>query len=167
MINSYLFNIVINSFLFSFFFWGLTFLFKIFYSKKNFTFKLNFYECGFKSLTNIKIQYNINFILILLFVLIYDGEFFLLIPFSINSTNVTIFSFFIIFFFLIWLVITLLIDYIYGALEWQVMVLYSLICIVCSYLKFFNNSNYFYTNLIFYILFILVIFFYDKKKKIF
>ena len=39
----------------------------------------DFYECGFKSLSNIKVQYNINFILIILFLIIYDGEFLFLI----------------------------------------------------------------------------------------
>ena len=159
MINSSLFVILINSVFFSFIFWILTFLFKIFYSKKNFTFKLNFYECGFKSLTNVKIQYNINFILILLFVLIYDGEFFLLIPFSLNSTNITLFTFFIIFFFLIWLLITLLIDYIYSALEWQVMVLIFLKNIFYSYITFITNSNYLVLHFFIYLFLGIIIFF--------
>lgn len=109
-----------NAFLFSFIFWLLTFLAKYFYSNKNYNNKLNYYECGFRSLTNIKIKYKINYILLLLFLLIYDGEFIILIPFSLNITLLNFEVIFLLFIFFFWLVITLLFDYTYKAIEWQV-----------------------------------------------
>ncbi len=120
MISGIILNTICNAVIFSFIFWILTFLFKYYYSNKNFNYKLSFYECGFKSLNNIKIQYNINFILIILFLLIYDGEFLILIPLALNVSSLNFVSLFLLFLFMILLIITLLYDYIYNALEWQV-----------------------------------------------
>lgn len=120
MINNIVFFIIYNAFFFSFIFWFLTFLLKYYYSNKNYNYKLNFYECGFKSLTNIKVQYNINFILIILFLLIYDGEFFILIPLALNINIINFTSLFLFIIFIILLIITLIFDLIYNSLEWQV-----------------------------------------------
>ena len=112
-------HIIINSILFSFIFWTLTFLSKIFYSNKYFNYKYNFYECGFKNLTKKKISYDINYILLVLFLLIYDGEFLILIPFSFNITCTSLEVIIAVIFFIIWLIIALIFDYAYGALDWQ------------------------------------------------
>lgn len=120
VIGSIVIYIIFYASLFSLIFWILTFSLKYFYSNKNFEYKLNFYECGFKSLTNIKIQYNINFILIILFLIIYDGEFLFLIPFSLNVSTLNYTSLFIILFFLYFLIITIIYDLIYNSLEWQI-----------------------------------------------
>jgi len=114
------FNIIINAIIFSFIFWILTFIFKYYYSNKNFNYKLNFYECGFKSLNNIKIQYNINFILIMLFLLIYDGEFLILIPVALNINILNFSSIMVLIFFIFLLIFTLIFDLIYNSLEWQI-----------------------------------------------
>ena len=92
-------------------------LFKFYYSNKNYTYKLNYYECGFKSLTNIKVQYNINYILILLFLLIYDGEFLIIIPVALNISLLNFSILFLIFFFITLLIFTILFDLIYNSLE--------------------------------------------------
>lgn len=120
MISSTVALIIINASIFSIIFWILTFVFKYYYSNKNFNYKLNFYECGFKSLNNIKIQYNINFILIILFLLIYDGEFLILIPLALNITILNFVSVFILICFLLLLIFTLVFDLIYNSLEWQI-----------------------------------------------
>jgi len=120
VINNIVFFIIYNAFFFSFIFWILTFLLKFYYSNKNYNYKLNFYECGFKSLTNIKIQYTINFILIILFLLIYDGEFFILIPLALNINLINFTSLFLFIFFILLLIITLIFDLIYNSLEWQI-----------------------------------------------
>ena len=112
--------IIIYASLFSLIFWILTFILKYYYSNKNFEYKLNFYECGFKSLSNIKIQYNINFILIILFLIIYDGEFLFLIPFALNISIINFISLFLIFFFIYMLIITIIYDLIFNCLEWQI-----------------------------------------------
>lgn len=120
VISSIIFYTVVNVILFSLIFWIITFILKYYYSNKNFNYKLNFYECGFKSLNNIKIQYNINFILIVLFLLIYDGEFLVLIPLSLNISLLNFISVILLFLFMILLIVTLLYDLIYNSLEWQI-----------------------------------------------
>ena len=120
MISGIVLYVIINACVFSLIFWILTYMLKFYYSNKNFTYKLNFYECGFKSITNIKVQYNINFILIILFLLIYDGEFLILIPISLNISLLNFISIFILLFFMLLLIITLIYDLIYNSLEWQV-----------------------------------------------
>lgn len=111
--------VIVNAIFFSFIFWILTFLLKYYYSNKNFTYKLNFYECGFKSLTNLKVQYNINFILIILFILIYDGEFLVLIPLALNISLLSFPALFVLIFFIVMLIATLVYDLIFNSLEWQ------------------------------------------------
>lgn len=120
MISSTILVVVINAIFFSFIFWLITFIFKYFYSNKNYNYKLNFYECGFKSLNNIKIQYNINFILIILFLLIYDGEFLILVPLALNVNILNFVSLFIFLVFILLLIFTLLLDYVFNSLEWQI-----------------------------------------------
>lgn len=112
--------IISNALIFSFIFWLLTFIFKYYYSNKNFNYKLNFYECGFKSLNNIKIQYNINFTLIMLFLLIYDGEFLILVPIALNINILNFTALFLLIIFILLLIFTLIFDYIFNSLEWQV-----------------------------------------------
>lgn len=119
MIGSFLVKLIVYASLFSMIFWVLTFAGKWLYSNKYYNYKLNFYECGFKSLTKVKINYNINYLLLLLFFLIYDGEFLILIPFSLNFSLLYFESFLCLCFFLFWLFSTLIIDYIYQALDWQ------------------------------------------------
>lgn len=60
------------------------------YTNKYFNYKLNFYECGFKNLTKKKISYEINYIMLVLFLLIYDGEFLILIPYAFNTSLVSV-----------------------------------------------------------------------------
>ena len=111
--------IILNSIVFSFIFWLLTFLAKYTYSYKYFNYKLNFYECGFKNLTVFKIHYNINYIMLILFLLVYDGEFLVLIPFALNIVCISIEVVFSVFLFLVWLLIALIFDMAYRALDWQ------------------------------------------------
>lgn len=120
MISSTLCLVICNAIIFSFIFWALTFIFKFYYSNKNSNYKLNFYECGFKSLNNIKIQYNINFTLIILFLLIYDGEFLILVPVALNINILNFISLMLLLLFILLLVFTLMFDYVFNSLEWQI-----------------------------------------------
>lgn len=120
MVGIVFIQLIINALFFSFIFWILTFVSKIFYSNRYYSYKLNFYECGFKNITKVKTTYEVNFILVLLFLLIYDGEFLILIPLTLY---INFLSFEIIvsaIFFIVWFIITLVFDYAYHALEWQI-----------------------------------------------
>jgi len=113
-------QLILNAIIFSFIFWILTFAAKSLFSNKYYDYKLNFYECGFKNVTKKKVSYEINYIMLVLFLLLYDGEFLVLIPFVLN-TGCRSFEIYVCFLiFIVWLTIALLFDYALGALEWQV-----------------------------------------------
>ena len=112
-------SIIVNALLFSLIFWLLTFFAKTLYTNKYSFYKYNFYECGFKNLKKKNIKYDVNFLLLLLFLLVYDGEFLILIPFAFNVWALNIYYIGALCFFLIWLLIALFFDLIFGALDWQ------------------------------------------------
>ena len=89
MVGIFLFQLLINAFFFTFLFWILTFIAKFTYSNKFFNYKLNFYECGFKNMTNKTPAYELNFFLAILILLIYDGEFLILVPLALNSSVIS------------------------------------------------------------------------------
>ena len=120
MVGSLFIQLIANAFIFTFIFWILTFVAKYTYSNKFYNYKLNFYECGFKNFSKKKFSYELNFILFLLFLLIYDGEFLVLIPMSLNPTVLSWEVAGAVLFFFLWLIITLLFDYSGKTLEWQV-----------------------------------------------
>ena len=64
-----------NVLVFSLIFWGLLLLSSYFYKIKNQTSKRHFCECGFKSLSDINIQINVNFVMLCIFLILYDIEF--------------------------------------------------------------------------------------------
>jgi NADH:ubiquinone oxidoreductase subunit 3 (subunit A) len=77
-----------NLILMGFIFWLLTDLTEYFYSKKQHMHKKLFYECGFRSISDIKITININFQMVAVFLILYDIEFVFLICLSLNLHNV-------------------------------------------------------------------------------
>lgn len=120
MVGVFFMQLILNAVFFSFLFWGLTFAAKYTYSNKFYNYKLNFYECGFKAYTRIDTNYDVNFLLVLLFLLIYDGEFLILLPYSLSPDLLTYQTFSCILFFMLWFIITFIFDYAYHALEWQI-----------------------------------------------
>lgn len=87
--------------------------------KKNHFFKKKFYECGFNTLTDINIQVNINFLLIGIFLILYDIEFTFLFPFIFNISIVNLFNFCVFSLFFLLIVLSLLYDWQLNALDWQ------------------------------------------------
>ena len=73
-----------NIVIFCLIFWVLTWIGEFYYKKKNHSTKRNFYECGFKSTSDVNIQINFNFSMICVFLILYDIEFTLLIPVFFN-----------------------------------------------------------------------------------
>lgn len=108
-----------NIFIFSFIFWGLTWAGEYFYKKKNHTSKKNFYECGFKTTTDINIQINLNFSILCVFLILYDIEFTFLLPILMNLNYASFFQILIFNFFIIIVIISLIYDWQMNALNWQ------------------------------------------------
>jgi len=108
-----------NVLIFSIIFWLLTFLGEYFFKGKNHKTKKNFYECGFKSVNDIDLQFNFNFLIICVFLVLYDIEFILMMPFLVNLYYVNFFSLIVFLTFFILIIISLLYDWQANALNWQ------------------------------------------------
>lgn len=105
--------------IFAIIFWVLTLINMAFNKKKNHFFKKKYYECGFGSLSDINISININFLLIGVFLILYDIEFTFLFPFIINIGIVNVYSFAVFTTFYLLIIISLLYDWQRDALDWQ------------------------------------------------
>jgi len=114
-----IFALIQNIFIFSGIFWLLTWVGEYFYKKKNHDTKKNFYECGFKSTTDINIQININFSMLCVFLILYDIEFTMLIPIIVNMTFISTISYIVFFLFVTLIVISLVYDWQMNTLNWQ------------------------------------------------
>jgi len=108
-----------NIIIFSGIFWALTIIGSYFYKKKNHKSKRSFYECGFKSIADVNLQINLNFIMICVFLILYDIEFTFLFPalFNVWSLSVLQLLYFIIF--VMFIIISLYYDIITNALSWS------------------------------------------------
>lgn len=58
--------------------------------------------------------------MLMLFLLIYDGEFLILVPYALNLKIVSAEVFICILIFIVWIIAALLFDICFGALEWQI-----------------------------------------------
>jgi len=108
-----------NVLIFVLIFWALTFAGEYFYKVKSQYTKKQFYECGFKSLTDVNIQFNINFALLCVFLILYDIEFVFLFPFLFNIMVVGYLEFFLFFLFTFFILLSLFYDWQMNALSWQ------------------------------------------------
>jgi len=108
-----------NIMVFSLIFWLLTWAGEYFYKKKNHASKKNFYECGFKSTTDINIQINLNFSILCVFLILYDIEFTFLIPVFFNFFYLSILQYIILNLFIVIIIISLVYDWQMNALNWQ------------------------------------------------
>ena len=111
--------LVHNVLVFLLIFWLLTWLTEYFFKKKVHLAKNQFYECGFRTLSELNIQINANFSLLCIFLILYDIEFTFLFPFLFNVFFVLFLKFIIFFLFLLLIFLSLYYDYQFNALNWQ------------------------------------------------
>ena len=109
-----------NILIFSLIFWVLTWAGEFFFKQKSHVSKKQFYECGYKTLSEMNIQLNINFTLLCIFLILYDVEFIFLFPFLFNISFVSLLEFFFFIFFLFFVLLSLLYDWQLNALNWQI-----------------------------------------------
>lgn len=81
--------------------------------------KKQFYECGFKVISDVNLQINLNFILLCVFLILYDIEFTLLFPALLNFSNIVVFQYVIFLLFVVLIVLSLYYDIQMNALSWQ------------------------------------------------
>ena len=99
-----------NIFVFSLIFWILLYLCSFFYKIKNQNSKRHFCECGFKSLSDINIQINVNFTMLCIFLILYDIEFTLLFPILFNVCYVSFIQYMVFICFILLIVVSLYYD---------------------------------------------------------
>lgn len=81
--------------------------------------KKQFYECGFKSISDINLQINLNFVMLCVFLILYDIEFVFLFPILFNFSNILLFQLYIYIIFIYLILISLYYDIQMNALNWQ------------------------------------------------
>jgi NADH:ubiquinone oxidoreductase subunit 3 (subunit A) len=116
--DAIIFNLVQNVLLFGIIFWLLTWGAEYFYTNKQQLTKKQFYECGFKAISELNIQVNLNFFMLAVFLILYDVEFTLLFPVLFNFSFISFTEFFFFFFFLSLIIISLFYDWIHNVLSW-------------------------------------------------
>ena len=88
-----------NILVFGIIFWLLTWGAEYFFTKKTHLTKKQFYECGFRTLSELNIQINLNFSMLCVFLILYDIEFTFLFPILFNFWSLFFFEFIFFFFF--------------------------------------------------------------------
>jgi len=117
--DTFMFFFIQNIIIFSGIFWVLTIFGSHFYNKKNHKTKRSFYECGFKSISDVNIQINLNFIMICVFLILYDIEFTFLFPALFNMWSLTTYQLLYFVLFVFFIIISLYYDIINNALSWS------------------------------------------------
>lgn len=108
-----------NVLMFTIIFWMLAWGSEYFFTNKNHLTKKQFYECGFRNLSELNIQINLNFSMMCVFLILYDVEFTLLFPLLFNFWNIYILEFTFLFLFLFLIVMSLYYDWQFNTLSWQ------------------------------------------------
>lgn len=108
-----------NIIVFSLIFWVLTWACEYFYKKRTHLSKKQIYECGFKTFDSLNIQINLNFILLCIFLVLYDIEFVFLIPVIFNIQSMYVLSYIILLLFVFLILLSLVYDWQMHALSWQ------------------------------------------------
>lgn len=108
-----------NTFVVSILFWLLTFFGNYFYDRFEYKNREDYYECGFKTTSDLNFNLNFSFFISGIFLVLYDIELIFLIPFLFNyevfSIN-AIFSYLLLLFVIFF---TLIIDVWTETVEWN------------------------------------------------
>lgn len=107
-------NIIVVSFLF----WSLTYVGYVVRDEyENYDSGL-FYECGFRSLQKVNIKFNLNTLVVALFLVLYEVEFLFLVPFSFSNDVSIIYATPTFALFIIFIILTLLLDVFTQSIIW-------------------------------------------------
>ncbi len=110
----------INLLVFCWIFWILTLCGEYFYKKNIQISKNQLYECGFRIVNDVNIQFHFNFILLASFLVLYDVEFLFLIPIVFNLQYVGYIQYIVLCIFLFLFLFSLFYDWQLKALSWQI-----------------------------------------------
>lgn len=83
-----------NFFVVIFILWFVTFIGSFFYNKKEYDIKNEFYECGFKSISDYNFKLNSGTFASMIFVVFYDVELLFTIPYIVNDDNLGVYEYY-------------------------------------------------------------------------
>ena len=114
-----IFFLIQNVLIFTIIFWLLTWGAEYFFTKKPQLTKKQFYECGFKAMSELNIQVNYNFFMLAVFLILYDIEFTFLFPILFNFSKITILEFILLLLFIFLIIASLYFDWLHNTLSWS------------------------------------------------
>lgn len=120
MLDLSIFILLTNIFLITLLFWLLSFLGTKFFKKKNYTSAPELFECGFLTTHTLNLNFNYNFFITATLLILYDIEFFFLLPFLFNSTISALAPLMVFIIFLSLIVVSFIYDWEVIALNWSV-----------------------------------------------
>ena len=112
-------SLIQNVLIFGIIFWLLTWGAEYFYTNKQQLTKKQFYECGFKAISELNIQINFNFFMLAVFLILYDIEFTFLFPILFNFSLFSLIEFIFVFLFIFLIVVSLFYDWLNNVLSWS------------------------------------------------
>lgn len=111
MLDISIFFLIQNIFLITLLFWLLSFLGTKFFKKKTYRAGTELFECGFLTTHSLNLSFNYNFLITATLLILYDVEFFFLIPALFNYNLITVQVIFTYFFFFIFILISFIYDW--------------------------------------------------------
>lgn len=111
MLDTSLFFLMQNIFILTIIFWALSFLGELFFKKKNYIASPELFECGFLTTHDLNLTFNYNFFLTAVLLILYDIEFFFLLPFIFNLSYVSVFSIILFIIFVMFVVLSFVYDW--------------------------------------------------------
>lgn len=112
-------SLIQNVLIFGIIFWLLTWGAEYFYTNKQQLTKKQFYECGFKAISELNIQINFNFFMLAVFLILYDIEFTFLFPILFNYSLFSTIEFIFVFLFIFLIIVSLFYDWLNNVLSWS------------------------------------------------
>ena len=113
-----LFFIFQNIFILMLIFWLLSWLGDRFYKQRNYKATEAIYECGFSSTHSLRVTINFGFFLIALLLILYDIEFFFLVPICFNLFFNNTYILILIWIFLLFVIGSFALDWETISLKW-------------------------------------------------
>lgn len=120
MLDISIFFLIQNIFILTLIFWLLSFLGTKFFKKKYYRAATEIFECGFLSTHDLNLTFNYNFLITATLLILYDVEFFFLLPILFNYNLVNFYSILAFSFFIIAIIISFIYDWEMVTLDWTV-----------------------------------------------
>jgi NADH:ubiquinone oxidoreductase subunit 3 (subunit A) len=120
MLNLSIYFLFQNIFLITLLFWLLSFIGAKFFKKKEYVSGPELFECGFFTTHDLNLSFNYSFFLTAVLLILYDLEFFFLLPFIFNMNVLTILTSFIFIIFFLLILVSFIFDWEMVILDWDI-----------------------------------------------